>query len=206
MAEEIEVPDLIDNIPVDAAPYWVGVSDLAPRFVFHVGGIAFPRVSEMVSDPPSGSVHPIRNRTMGCVQYLLPHQVELVHKQAYDLVVRMIGTGPKSRRIVLNSQSTEWSKQLEKKVSTYRADRTDHPVACYIFILPAAEKAKYCAGAKFHKMPPTMEAVPAAILDRLKLVKKRKKTADEEHAELIEQAEQYTATRAQLAASAVREK
>ena len=134
MAEVIALPDYdIDNYPVDAIAYWVGVSDLSPRFTYTIGGIAFPRVTELVEDPPQGSIMPIRVRTMGCVQYLLPHQLELIKKHAYDLVVRMQGRGPKSKRIVLNSKSDEWSKQLEKMVPTYRKDATDHPVACYVY-------------------------------------------------------------------------
>jgi len=205
MAEAIDLPDF-DNVPVNAAPYWVGVSDLSPRFDFTVGGVAFPRISEVVSDPPGGGLTMIRNRTMGCVQYLLPHQIELIEKHAHELVVRMIGNGPKSRRIVLNSKSEEWSRQLEKMVSTYRQDKTDHPVACYIYMLPAAEKPKYCAGPKFIRMPPTLAPIPDAILSRLKLTVKRTKTPGEVHTDLLEQAANHPATRAQLAADAVREK
>ena len=50
-----------------------------------------------------------------------------------------------------------------------------------------------------------MEPIPPAILERLKTIKDRPKTPEEEHLELIEQAQQHPATLARLAAEAGRE-
>ncbi len=202
MAEVINLPAHMQHTQLSTKPYWLGVSDLSPRFDFTVGGLAFPRISEIVTDAPGGGIIPIRTRTMGCIAYLVPHQVERIQQNAYELVVRMQGTGPKSKRIVLNSKSEEWHKQLEKMVSTYRPDATDHPVASYIYMLPWEEKAQYCVGAEFTRMPPTMAPLRADILQRLKLVIHREKTPEEKHAELIEQAANHPEILARMAAEA----
>lgn len=164
-----------NKIPADAQPYWMGVVAAAPRFFFHLGGQTLHMQTMKVTELDYGEHE--KDRMLGGLAHLTPQQVEAIKADAYTYVCRVQGYGANAKRKVIDRRSTIASahydmdgKRSTHLIKQYRPHALDHPVACYIWLIPWADREKHLAlgkGLGNIAEPPAIEPLPKNVFAQL---------------------------------------
>jgi hypothetical protein len=144
---------------VDA--YWVGCTANSPIHTPDLGGISFPLSTQHVTDKVDGTTG--RRESRGCIAYLTPEQVARVMEAGYRLMVRVPNAGSSARRHVVDSRYAFKNKDGQIR-SRYRPHNSDHPLACYCYLIPWDERGQYISGMGPGNDPPTIEPLPEPIV------------------------------------------
>lgn len=115
---KVSVPESKDEL---SHRYWVGTIKDSPYQNVTIAGVNFPRYIDPSKVSPDGETS-YRPVLKGQVISLTPYQVDLVKRKVVTKVIRR--AGPSGRPIIRNVDDVN-----------YRSNRTDEPVAKYIFMI-----------------------------------------------------------------------
>lgn len=150
MSDEANVQAAVNPFELPPIPaneqttgYWMGTLPGCPVFNVTAGGVTFHRYT----DPPTGtdpdSMQTQRAWARGGVEYLTKTQVEAIHRNLKDKVVRFIGNRGQGQIHALGNPN-------------FSRESKDQPLAMFVYMVPLDEKYAMLRSTPGGEYPPSL--------------------------------------------------